>query len=115
MRRHVKILGWLQIGLGILDLLMGLAAFGLLTGIGVLSGDAHAFGAMALIGSFAGVLMLVMSVPNFLVGLGLLRNWGGWVIVLAVLLGVFNLLKFPLGTAIAIYTFWIAYRLSKGD
>ena len=34
------------------------------------------------------------------------------VIVLAVILGVFNLAKFPWGTAIALYTFWIAYRLS---
>lgn len=113
MRKHVRILGWLQIGLGILDLLMGLAAFGLITGAGALSGDLHAFGALALIGTFAGVFMLIMSLPNFIVGLGLLRDWGGWVIVLAVILGVFNLLKFPWGTAIAIYTFWIAYRLSE--
>ncbi len=113
MRKHVRILGWLQVFLGILDLLMGLAAFGLLTGVGALSGSAQGFGTMALIGSFAGAFMLIMSLPNFIVGIGLLRGWGGWVIVLAVILGLFNLLKFPWGTAIAIYTFWIAYRLSE--
>jgi hypothetical protein len=111
MQKHVRILGWLQICLGIVDLLIGLAAFGILTGIGALSGDLTGFGVMSLIGSFAGIFMLVMAVPNFICGLGLLRNWGGWVIVLAVVLGVFNMFKVPFGTAIAFYTFWIAWKL----
>lgn len=111
MGRHVRILGWLHIALGLIDLLMGMAAFGFLSGIGVLSGDAHAFGVLSLIGGFAGAVMLVMALPNLLCGLGLLRNWGGWVIVLAVILGLFNLTHVPIGTAIALYTFWIAWKL----
>ena len=111
MSKHVRILGWLQIVLGVIDLLIGLAAFGVLSGVGVLSGDAATFGIMSIIGGLAGAFMLVMAVPNLLCGIGLLRNWGGWVIILAVVLGVFNLFKFPHGTAIAIYTFWIAWKL----
>lgn len=111
MGKHVRILGWLQIALGIIDLLLGLFAFGILSGIGLLSGDAGAFGIMSLIGGFAGTLMLIMALPNLLCGIGLLRNWGGWVIVLAVVLGVFNLAHVPFGTAIALYTFWIAWKL----
>ena len=112
MRKHVKILGWLQIILGVLDLLIGLAAFGLLSGIGLISGDVQAFGILSIIGGFAGTFMLIMALPNLICGIGLLRNWGGWVIILAVILGIFNLAKFPWGTAIGIYTFWVAYRLS---
>lgn len=112
MRKHVTILGWLQIILGATDLLIGLAAFGVLSGMGVLSGDIASFGILSLMGGFVGVFMLVMALPNLLVGLGLLLDWGGWVIVLAVLLGLFNLAKFPWGTAIGLYTFWIAYKLS---
>ena|SRR5688572_23569790 len=111
MRKHVKILGWLHIILGCIDLLIGLTAFGILTGIGALSGDIMGFGVMSAIGGFVGIIMLIMAIPNFICGLGLLRNWGGWVLVLAVILGVFNLFKIPYGTAIAFYTFWIAYRL----
>jgi hypothetical protein len=111
MQKHVRILGWLQIALGIIDLLIGLAAFGLLSGIGILSGDAASFGIMSLIGGFAGTFMLIMALPNLICGIGLLANWGGWVIVLAVVLGVFNLWKFPFGTGIALYTFWIAWQL----
>ena len=113
MRKHVRILGWLQIILGALDLLIGLAAFGLLSGVGVLSGDIAAFGVLSITGGVIGTFMLIMALPNLIVGLGLLLNWGGWVLVLAVILGVFNLAKFPWGTAIALYTFWIAYRLSE--
>ena len=111
MGRHVRFLGWLHIILGVIDLLIGMAAFGLMSGIGVLSGDIHAFGTMSLIGGFAGAFMLMMALPNLICGLGLLRNWGGWVIVLAVILGLFNLTQFPVGTAIALYTFWIAWKL----
>jgi hypothetical protein len=114
-RQHVRILGWLQICLGIIDLLIGLTAFGILSGIGFISGEPHAFGLMALIGGFAGAFMLLMALPNFICGVGLLRNWGGWVIVLAVILGVFNLWHVPFGTAIAIYTFWVAWRLYQSS
>lgn len=111
MGRHVRILGWLHVALGIFDLLLGMAAFGIMSGMGFVSGDAHAFGVMSLIGGFAGAFMLMMAIPNLLCGLGLLRNWGGWVIVLAVILGLINVMNVPVGTAIALYTFWIAWKL----
>lgn len=111
MGRHVRILGWLHVALGIFDLLLGMAAFGIMSGMGFVSGDAHAFGVMSLIGGFAGAFMLLMAIPNLLCGLGLLRNWGGWVIVLAVILGLINVMNVPVGTAIALYTFWIAWKL----
>ena len=111
MQKHVRILGWLQIGLGVLDLFIGLALFGLLSGLGILSGDLEAIGALSVLGSLLGGLMLIMAIPNLICGIGLLNNWGGWVIVMAVVLGVFNLMKAPIGTAVALYTFWIAWRL----
>ena len=111
MRKHVRILGWLQILLGVVDLLLGMLAFGLLSGIGLISGDPAAFGIMSIIGGFAGTFMLIMAIPNLLCGIGLLRNWGGWVIVVAVILGFLNLVKVPFGTAIGLYTFWIAWKL----
>jgi hypothetical protein len=109
--KHVRILGWLHIVLAIIDLLLGLAAFGILSGVGLASGDPTAFGVLSLIGGFAGAFMLMMALPNLLCGLGLLRNWGGWVIILAVVLGLLNLWNVPIGTAIAVYTFWIAWKL----
>ncbi|HEX2168394.1 MAG TPA: hypothetical protein VHG09_14260, partial [Longimicrobiales bacterium] len=89
----MRILGWLHVVLGVIDLLIGMAAFGILSGVGVISGDPAAFGVMSMIGGFAGAFMLMMALPNLIVGLGLLRNWGGWVIVVAVILGFINLLN----------------------
>jgi hypothetical protein len=119
-RKHVRILGWLQIALGIIDLLIGLTAFGVLGSIGAFSGFASGefapFGIMALLGGAIGTVMLIMALPNLICGIGLLRNWGGWVIVLAVIIGFVNLAHPPFGTAIAIYTFWVAWKLYKaGD
>ncbi len=115
MRKHVRILGWLQVIMGLLDLFIGLAAFGLLSGIGILSGDVTAFGVMSVLGGFIGTLSLIVALPNLIVGVGLLRDWGGWVVLLAVILGLFNLAKFPWGTAIGLYTFWIAWKLFDTD
>ena len=111
MQTHVKVLGWLQIAMGFIDLVIGLGMFGLLSGIGALTGEIQAFGIMSIIGGAIGTFMIVMAIPNFICGIGLLRNWGGWVIVLAVILGFINLLHVPIGTAIALYTFWVAWKL----
>ncbi len=113
MQKHIKILGWLHIAAGVMDLLIGLVAFGLLSGIGVMSGDMAAAGVMSMIGGFVGTLALIMALPNFLVGLGLLLDWGGWVLIVAVVLGLFNLAKVPWGTALGLYTFWIAWEVSE--
>lgn len=111
MRTHVKVLGWLYLILGLLGLLGALIAFGVLSGIGLLSGDVHAFGFLAIMGGFVGVYFAVISVPSILCGLGFLRGWGGWVLVLALILGVLSLPNFPLGTALGIYTFWVVAKL----
>jgi hypothetical protein len=50
--------------------------------------------------------MVITALPTFVCGLVLLRDRGGWVIVVAATLGLFNLATFPVGTVIALYTFW---------
>ncbi|MBW3555294.1 MAG: hypothetical protein KY466_17435 [Gemmatimonadetes bacterium] len=113
MRTHVKVLGWLYIILGLLGILGALVAFGVLSGIGLLSGDMGAFGFLTLLGGIAGIYLTVISIPNIICGLGLLRGWGGWVLVLAAVLAILNLPNFPIGTALAVYTFWVVIRLSN--
>lgn len=112
MGKHVKILGWLYIILGVLGLIGALAAFGILSGMGLLSRDAAAFGLFTVMGGIAGIYLTVISLPNIICGLGLLNNWGGWVLILAAVLGLLNLANFPFGTALGVYTFWVVYRVS---
>src|SRR5690349_19271221 len=110
MQKHVRILGWLQIAMGVFDLLIGAFLFAMMSGMGALSGEVQGFAVMSGLGGVLAMVMLALGLPNLICGIGLLRNWGGWVIILAVILAVFNLAK-PPGTFVSIYTFWIAWKL----
>ncbi|HUG01120.1 MAG TPA: hypothetical protein VML95_04620 [Longimicrobiales bacterium] len=109
MTPHVRVLGWLHIGLGALDLLVALGVFVFFAGVGAFGallgdpGTALAGGGAAVV---IGFIVALTGIPNLLAGMGLLSysNWGRW---LALLLGVVNVFKFPYGTALAGYTFWV--------
>lgn len=55
---------------------------------------------------FIAITAAVMAALAFLVGFGLLsrRSWGR---VLAIVIAILSLLKFPIGTALGIYTLWV--------
>lgn len=104
--QHVTVLGWLHIGSNILLLLIGAFVFFLLTAIGVISGDQEATTILGTVGTFIGLFMAVLAIPGMIAGYGLLKrkNWGR---VLGIIVGIFSLMNFPLGTAIGIYTLYV--------
>jgi len=109
MQTHVRVLGWLHLGLGALDLLLALGLFGLFAGMGALGALAGDFGAGLVAGGIGiaiGILVVLTGIPNLLAGIGLLgyARWARW---LALVLGALNVFKFPYGTALAVYTFWV--------
>ena len=109
MKTHITILGWLNIADGAITLLIGVLAFMFLTGIGFASGDLEALPILALIGTTTGMFMSALALPSLLAGFGLLRekNWGR---ILAIIVSFFNLLWFPIGTALGIYGLWVLLR-----
>jgi hypothetical protein len=104
--QHVRLLAWLHILSHALFLIIGIFVFVLLTGLGLVSGEGDALAVMGIIGIFVGGLMLVLALPGLLAGYGLLkrRSWGR---LLALIVGLLNLLNFPLGTALGVYTLWV--------
>jgi len=108
LRTHVTMLGWLQVLLGIVDLVLALAVFGIFAGIGLLAGLSGEPGAplFGVLGTALGGLMALTGVPNVLAGFGLLAH-ANWARILALVLGALNLLKVPWGTALGLYTFWV--------
>lgn len=109
MRDHVAILGWLQVALGVLDLIMALAVFGMMAGAGLLFGLLGGITLPALggvLGLVVGSVVALTGIPNLLAGFGLLSR-KEWARILALILAVVNLFKFPWGTALAAYTFWV--------
>lgn len=52
--------------------------------------------------------------PGLLAGIGLLKR-KSWARILALVVGFFSLFSFPLGTALAIYTFWVLLQDDSDD
>ena len=114
MRDHVRLLGAFYVAhgaMGVLGALMILVvmggAAGMLQALGP-NGDGAGLPALllAVVGTGLFVVLLVMSLPNIIAGIGLLC-FRPWARVLTLILSAFNLLQVPLGTALGVYGFWV--------
>jgi hypothetical protein len=103
---HVTILGWLHLVGAALFLLMAVFVLVLLTGIGLATREAEAVRVLTVVGTLIGFLLLILGLPGLAAGYGLLTH-RPWSRVLAIVLGIFNLMNIPLGTLIGIYTIWV--------
>jgi len=113
MQQHVKILAILHIvfgGLGILFALICLAVFGGIAGL-IHWNDTSDQGAIGsavvgLVGGIIIIVVLVISLPELIAGIGLL-SFQPWARVLTIVLSVLELPGVPLHTAVGIYGLWI--------
>lgn len=114
MEQHIKILGVLNIVWGAIGALGGiviLMIFGGAYGIveTVVGHDPDAFIALpiiAIIGGAISILLLLLSIPAIIIGIGLvmLKSWAR---ILAIIISALHLLNFPIGTALGIYGLWV--------
>lgn len=58
------------------------------------------------IGTMLAIFFLVLSIPQIVAGIGLLRH-AAWARILALVLGVLHLFNIPFGTIVGIYTIWV--------
>jgi hypothetical protein len=113
MQQHVKILAILHIvlgGLGVLAALIVMAVFGGLAGLVHLSdggSDSMIAGSvLGLIGAVVTIVVLVISVPELIAGVGLL-TFQPWARILTIVLSAIELPGFPIHTALGIYGLWV--------
>ena len=105
MNLHVTVLGWLYVGSAILTGLLGLIlmfASQLIMHLPIPWPPQVPAGIVPVIGSvvvFAGFMTMALAAGVAAAGIGLLqyRNWGR---ILAIIMAVFMIFKFPIGTAI---------------
>lgn len=111
---HIPIVGWLFIISSALLLTLGVIAFFMLSSIGVVTGDAQAALILGTVGTWGGIFFLILSLPGFLAGYGLLKRqeWGR---LLAIVVAFLNLLNFPLGTLLGFYTLWVLLQTSANE
>lgn len=106
MRSHIDILGILFIILGVLGVAAGLFVFVVLSGAGALSGEREAILVTGAVGTIIAAIVIAISAPSIIVGVGLRRR-REWARIFALILAALHLLSFPLGTAVAVYAFWV--------
>jgi hypothetical protein len=113
MTGHVRALAVLQIVYSALGLLLGVAVFMLFGGIAAVVGlsapvdeSLVAVPVLAIIGGVASTILILLSLPRFIAGIGLLthRNWAR---ILTLIVSVVGLIDFPVGTGLGIYGLWV--------
>jgi len=105
MQKHVTAVAALQIGFGIFGVLIGLVIFFVLGTIAAFTDDPDAMIVLPTIATLVGGFFILLSLPAIIGGIGLLR-YKNWARILILIVSVFDILNFPLGTALAIYSFW---------
>ena len=112
MQLHVTILGWLFVGNAILTALAGcfiLFAGHILERLPIVWPADIPFDVSHLatfIATAFGLSLIILAAGIAAAGIGLL-SYRSWARVLAIIVAVLLIFNFPLGTAVAIYTFWI--------
>jgi len=112
MTQHVKILGVLHIvlgGLGILAAMAMLLFFGGISALVAADHSADSFTAVPILGAIGGfvfILILVVSLPGLIIGIGLLQ-FRPWARVGGIIISVFDLVGFPFHTLLGIYGLWV--------
>jgi len=104
MIKHIQLLAALQIGLSILGIFIGLLIVGALFGAGILSRDEEANLILLIVGVFIILIFFVTGIFGIIGGIGLFK-YQSWARILILIISAIDLLNFPIGTALAIYSF----------
>ena len=118
METHVKTLGILHIVFGALGVLAALVILLVFGGVaGIVGATSHiedariAVPILGGIGTFVFFVVLLLSLPGLIAGIGLLQL-RPWARILTIVLSIFELIHVPFGTALGVYGLWVL--LSQG-
>ena len=106
MATHIKVLGWLHVLFSLFGLFVAALVFagGMLGGI--FSGSMSGLVGASLGGAVFAAFLVAFALPGLLAGYGLL-TLKPWARPLTIVLGILDLLRFPFGTILGIYTLWV--------
>lgn len=111
MGQHIKILGIATIAYHALQALIVVIIIPVFVGASLLAEDPVAVGIIGSVGTILTIVVLALALPGIIGGIGLL-NHKPWSRILVLIANAFCILSFPLGTALAAYSFWV---LTKED
>lgn len=105
MEKHINIVGILHIIMGALGILTGLLIYTILHLIGDFSDDAQANMVLSIVATVLAAIMIICSFPGIIGGVGVMKRkqWGR---ILILIISILNLINFPFGTALGVYSIW---------
>ena len=113
MEQHYKIVAVLQIVMGILSISIGLLIMGIVAGAGAMasamSGNHTASFITGTVGAVIAGILLVISLPSIIAGVGLM-NRREWARILTIVLSILHLFHIPLGTIVGAYSLWALFQ-----
>jgi fructose-specific phosphotransferase system IIC component len=105
MNTQVKIVGWLWIVNGMLSILMAIIGLAVINWPGIVPNPRD-----SLLASTGVLCFFLPGIIAYIVaGYGLLK-YKSWARILAIILAILNLILFPIGTALGIYTLVIMFN-----
>ena len=108
MYSQIKIVGWMYIILGISGTLAAFCTAVLIFAGGLISSDETAITVTGIIALVVVGLSILISIPGIITGIGLLRL-KRWARILAMVLAIFSLPAFPVGTLLGIYVLYVMF------
>jgi hypothetical protein len=106
MKSHVELLALINIVSGILGLLAAGIVFAVLVFLAPVANDPVGSPIMVIVAVGVSSLLVVLSAPSIIAGIGLLKH-KAWARILTLILAIIALMNVPIGTLIALYTFWV--------
>ncbi len=110
MNKHVDVISILWIVSGSLGILMAIFIFWFFWAITFIPDVGHgASYILRLIATWGFIFLAIFSIPEIIGGIGLLKRkeWGR---IMVLVVSFFNLISFPLGTALGVYSFIILLK-----
>jgi hypothetical protein len=104
--QHLRALGIAHIIYSSLLLIPAVIVYFALTMVGLFADNPDAAQILPIVGTSVGIFLVVLAIPGFIAGYGVLtkKKWG---MPVALVVGLLNILCFPFGTALGGYSFWV--------
>jgi len=106
MEKHITLVAILNIGFGALGILIAIIIFVAVVGGGLISGNQEVIAIASIVGSAIAILIFIISMPQIIGGVGLLKRWY-WARILMLIIAAMNLINIPIGTIVGGYTIWV--------
>lgn len=109
MENHVKAVGIIHIAFSVMGIIAAIIVFTILNIVAKMPDvEEEAVRVLQIVGMVVPWFIIVLSLPGVIGGIGLLKQQN-WARILILIKSFLDLLSFPLGTAVGIYSIWVLF------